>query len=104
MAAYISNLPMAWVVPAGADARRFFCLDVSDRRKQDTTYFDAIVRQMDNGGREALFHELLARDLSDFNVRKVPITDMLESSRATPAAGLMRWPTSWPTAASFPAR
>jgi hypothetical protein len=32
---------------------------------------------MDNGGRAALLHELLARDLSEFNVRKVPVTDML---------------------------
>jgi hypothetical protein len=77
-----------WVVPAGADARRFFCLNVGDGRKQDTGYFDPIVRQMDNGGRAALLHELLARDLKGFNVRRVPATDMLRDQQSYSRRGV----------------
>src|SRR5262249_43004195 len=48
-----------WVVPAGADARRYFMLDVSDAHMQDNRYFSAIARRMEKGGRAALLHYLL---------------------------------------------
>jgi hypothetical protein len=34
-----------WVVPAGADARRFFVLDVGDSHKQDHRYFKAMIQR-----------------------------------------------------------
>ena len=48
-----------WVVPAGPTARRFFCLNVPDTRRNDTAYFGAIEEQMVNGGYEALMHTLM---------------------------------------------
>jgi hypothetical protein len=79
-----------WVVPAGADARRYFVLNVSDAHMQDHKYFAAIVKQMDNGGREALLHLLLNRDLSDFNVRAVPQTKALAEQKAHSRRGIDR--------------
>ena len=88
----------SWVIAAGADARRYFVLTVSDNRKQNVEYFTAIGRQMENGGRQALLHYLLHRDVSGFNVRAVPKprhsptrrrlavaawTNLLRSSRTT---------------------
>lgn len=70
-----------WVVPADVDDRRFFMLDVSDRRAKDTAYFAAIADQMRNGGREALLHLLQNRDLSNFNVRDVPQTEALRRQK-----------------------
>jgi hypothetical protein len=55
-----------WVVPAGADARRYFVLNVGDAHMQDHAYFAAITTQMNNGGREALLHFLQNRELTDF--------------------------------------
>jgi hypothetical protein len=79
-----------WVVPAGADARRYFVLNVSDAHMQDLKYFAAIDKQMDSGGREALLHLLLNRDLSGFNVRAVPQTKALAEQKAHSRRGIDR--------------
>jgi hypothetical protein len=71
----------AWVVPASHDARRFFVLDVSEAMKGDHTYFAAIWKQMDAGGYAAMLHDLLALDLTTFNVRSVPTTEGLQRQR-----------------------
>ncbi|GMV27828.1 MAG: hypothetical protein AMXMBFR58_38590 [Phycisphaerae bacterium] len=71
-----------WVVPTAMDDRRFLILDVGNAHKEDHGYFAAINAQLNAGGREALLHLLLTRDLSGFNVRKVPKTDALREQQA----------------------
>lgn len=66
-----------WMIPAGPTARRYFVLNVSNAKKGDHGYFRDIVDQMNNGGRQAMLHELLNTDLSGFNVRRVPLTPEL---------------------------
>ncbi|NPD68927.1 hypothetical protein HN018_02845 [Lichenicola cladoniae] len=70
-----------WVVPASQDARRFFVLEVSEKMKNDHAYFGAIAAQMEAGGYEAMLHDLLALDLTGFNVRAVPVTEGLQRQR-----------------------
>lgn len=70
-----------WVVPAEADDRRYFVLDVSDARANDHAYFKATQEEMDNGGLEAMLHDLLALDLSGFNVRAKPDTAALRDQK-----------------------
>jgi hypothetical protein len=78
----------SWVVPAGAEARRYFVLDVADHHMQDGDYFSAITREMDKDGRPALLDLLQKRDLSDFDVRKVPQTDALADQKAYSRRGI----------------
>ena len=66
-----------WLVPARLDDRRFFIVELDDAHRRDTEYFSAIMKQMDNGGREALLHYLLNYDLSKFDVRMPPKTEEL---------------------------
>jgi hypothetical protein len=70
-----------WVVPASLDARRFFVLNVPDAVKGDHAYFAQIWAQMEAGGYEAMLHDLLAYDISAFNVRDVPQTTGLQHQR-----------------------
>jgi Family of unknown function (DUF5906) len=79
-----------WVIPAGADARRYFVLNVGDANIQDLEYFAAIAKQMDNGGREAFLHHLLSRDLAKFDVRLVPQTKALSEQKAHSRRGVDR--------------
>ena len=85
MSANCVHLMMAsnehWVVPAAVDDRRFFVLDVASDRKEDHTYFGALQAQVDSGGREALLHLLINRDLRGFNVRKIPRTAALQEQK-----------------------
>ena len=79
-----------WVIPAGADARRYFVVTVADHQKQQHDYFAAISAEMEAGGREALLGHLLERDLSTFNVRDVPQTEALADQKAHSRRGVDR--------------
>lgn len=59
-----------WVVPAGLDGeRRFAVFEVNDSRKDDHKFFRALNRQLDNGGRAAFLHDMLARDIRGWHPR-----------------------------------
>ncbi|GFO61933.1 hypothetical protein GMST_42580 [Geomonas silvestris] len=70
-----------WAAPAGPRERRFFIIDVGEKHQQDHTYFEAISRQMDNGGREALLHYLMTYDISAMNLRLYPQTAALREAK-----------------------
>jgi hypothetical protein len=70
-----------WVVPASLEARRFFCLEVTETHRNDHEWFAAIWEQMEAGGYEAMLHDLLHYDLTRFNVRAVPDTVALQRQK-----------------------
>jgi hypothetical protein len=80
-----------WVIPASSDERRYCVLDVADNRRGDLPYFAAIERQMHNGGLAAMLHDLLARDISDFEVRAVPQTEALIIQKTLSLSSLEQW-------------
>lgn len=77
-----------FVVPAGEDERRFLVLDVAAGRIQDAEYFGAIKAQMDAGGLGAFLQFLMAIDLSNFDVRKVPQTAALDEQKRLTRRGI----------------
>jgi hypothetical protein len=80
-----------WVVPASAESRRFAVFDVSAEHIQDHTYFTAINREMDNGGVEAMFFDLLKIKVDEYALRKIPETEGLHRQRALSFKGIDRW-------------
>lgn len=66
-----------WVIAAANHERRYFVLNVSDKRRQDKPYFKRIYEQLNNGGYEAMMYDLLNRDLTEFEHRSCPRTEAL---------------------------
>jgi hypothetical protein len=77
-----------WAVPIDLDDRRFVVLEVSEARKGDHAYFQALAEEIQNGGTEALIHALLHLDISDFNPRKLPTTGPQQAKLLAKIRGL----------------
>ncbi|GEM_PF-480185 len=59
-----------WVVPAGlGDERRFAVFEVNDSRRGDKDFFNALNRQLKDGGLAAMLFDLLARDIDGWAPR-----------------------------------
>jgi len=66
-----------WVVPAGKHERRYFVLDVKPTHRQDTAYFGAMIKQMNEGGYNALLLMLQTRPVSRQRIQVAPKTTAL---------------------------
>lgn len=71
--------------------RRFFTVKVSSAHIQDHAYFNAINKQMREGGREALLSYLLTREVTHDEVRNVPMTDELREQQEMSLTPEQRW-------------
>ncbi len=70
-----------WAVPAGADARRWMVLDMSEARMGDHAYFTALANHIENGGKEAFLGYLLSIPLDGWNPRVLPRSDGLHAQQ-----------------------
>jgi len=73
------------------DDRRDFSLRVSEARKGDHAYWTALNEEIQNGGTQAMVHDLLAMDLSGFNVRAKPHTQELLEQKLQSLEPIARW-------------
>jgi hypothetical protein len=72
-----------WVVPASADERRYFVLDVSNQYRNQPNYFNALNYEIHQPKNQAAFlYDMLHRDISKFTVSQYPDTPALKHQRA----------------------
>jgi hypothetical protein len=64
-----------------AKDRRYFPLYVSGNHAKDKAYFLAILAEMRNGGRSALLHMLLHRNIEGFNAERMPKSAELDAQK-----------------------
>lgn len=82
-----------WAVPAGEGDRRWFVLKVAPTYagQGQKAYFDPLYAEIKNGGTEAMLHDLLAMDLKDFDVRKIPHTAAKAQQQMLSLHGTKAW-------------
>jgi len=80
-----------WVVPAALEARRFFVLDVSNEKARQHAYFKEIQAELDNGGYQAMLHDLRKIKLTNFKVGDVPQTEGLQEQKKLSLKTEERW-------------
>jgi Bifunctional DNA primase/polymerase, N-terminal/Primase C terminal 2 (PriCT-2)/Family of unknown function (DUF5906) len=88
----------AWVVPASHDERRFAVFDVSDKYAKGTaqeevraSYFEALHRELENGGLEAMLYDLLHFDLGNWHPRQVYETEELRRQKEQSMSLIEQW-------------
>ena len=81
-----------WVCPASTDERRFAVFNVSDARRKDRAYFAALIKEIESGGTEAFFADMLAMKLDDWHPRDdVPETEGLAMQKQESAGPELQW-------------
>jgi len=77
------------VVDVDVDDRRFFVLEVGEKRSKN--YYKKIFESLDSGGRENLLYFLQTRDISKFDVTKIPQTYALKEQKLRSLDPLHAW-------------
>lgn len=80
-----------WFKSTERDDRRDFVLRVSEHRKGDYAFWNALNSEIENGGVEAFAHDLLATDLTGFNIRAKPNTRELTEQKLQSLEKYPRW-------------
>tara|TARA_B100000683_G_scaffold275779_1_gene327636 strand:- start:962 stop:3136 length:2175 start_codon:yes stop_codon:yes gene_type:complete len=80
-----------WPVAAALDDRRFAFYEVSDKRQQNSTYFESIHQWLDSGGPSFLLDYLKNRDISDWHPRNRPKGALGARVRLTSACSVTQW-------------
>jgi hypothetical protein len=78
-------------VRAGADARRYFVLEVSAAAKQHYGLFGTLEKWWTDDGKEKFLGYLLEYDLSGFNVRSIPATAGLDQQKLESLGVFEKW-------------
>jgi hypothetical protein len=83
-----------WVIPASMeDERRFAVSRVNDKFRGNKAFFDALHRQMREGGLQAMLWDLKTRDLRDYHPRsRIPQTHALAQQKLQ---SLDSWDSWW---------
>lgn len=80
-----------WTVPARHDERRYAIFHVGTARQKDGDYFEAMKREMLDGGYRDLLRRLRRFDLSSVDVRTIPQTKALAAEKITGLKGVAAW-------------
>jgi hypothetical protein len=87
-----------WIVPAGANARRWAVFNIDERYCKDRcsdeerrAYFTALGAEMDGGGLAAMMWDLMRRDLSKWDPEDVPKTEALIEQKRHSLKSWDRW-------------
>jgi hypothetical protein len=73
------------------DDRRDFVLNVSEAKKGEHGYWSDLNAEIEAGGVAAMMHDLMAMELSNFNVRAKPITAALIDQKIRSLGPTGRW-------------
>ena len=82
------------VAPMGIGDRRIVTFDVSNRYARNREYFGKLIDEMKSGGAECFVYNMLKRDISEFNISKIPNSvhsDSAISSIMNTAEPWLRW-------------
>jgi phage/plasmid-associated DNA primase len=81
-----------WAVPASADERRYFVVDVSEARRGDRDYFTKLWQAVSDPEVLAAFlYELLEVDLNGFQIRDIPHTEGLNDQKLASLNDFHKW-------------
>ena len=82
-----------FVVPAAFEERRFAVFDAGEGRLQDRSFFNALWRQLNNGGFGGLLYHLQRVDLTnvDVDVGVIPQTNALQDQKLYSLDGVARF-------------
>jgi len=82
-----------WIIPAIKGERRFFVLKLSDELSgsQDNKIKEEKIKEILNVKPEHFAHYLYNRDISNFNVRKVPVTEELREQQMNSYSNIQKW-------------
>ncbi|PWB80657.1 MAG: hypothetical protein C3F11_17345 [Methylocystaceae bacterium] len=78
-------------IHAGVNARRWFVVEVDEKRVGDRSYFDALHVDLEAGGYGQLLNALLEVDLGDWHPRELVRTAELAEQMAMSGDGVTQW-------------